>query len=78
MNDRTHGASRIKALRISMRPGASAFTQLAAGIFKRGRARAGAISVGGFIFPYNPGIPVLACPGRKTLAPAFSRRPTYR
>jgi hypothetical protein len=76
MNDRTHGASTIKTLRLALGPGASAITQLAAAMVGRGRARA--ISMDGFFFPYSPGFPILACPGRKTLAPAFARRPMYR
>jgi len=51
-------------------------TQLAAALMGRGRARAASISVAGFFFPYYPGFPVLACPGRRALAPAFSARPS--
>jgi hypothetical protein len=78
MKDATHGASRIKTLRLAMRPGASTITQLAAGMVRRGRVRAGAISVAGFFFPYYPGFPVLAYPGRKPLAPVYPRRPSFR
>ncbi len=46
-------------------------TQLAAALMGRGRSRAGSISVAGFFFPYFPGFPVLAYPGRKPLPPAY-------
>ncbi|RPJ02572.1 MAG: hypothetical protein EHM31_02915 [Candidatus Aminicenantes bacterium] len=75
MSNATHSASRIKTLRIAMRPGASAITQLAAALTGRGRSRAGAISVSGFFFPYSVGFPVLAYSGRKPLPPVFGRRP---
>lgn len=78
MNDATHGASRIKTLRLAMRPGASTITQLAAALVRRGRVHAGSISVAGFFFPYDPGFPVLAYPGRKPVAPAYPRRPSFR
>ncbi len=74
MSDRTHSASRIKTLRIAMRPGASAMTQLAAVLMRRGRSGADSISVAGFFFPYAMGFPVLACPGRKALPPVFTYR----
>jgi hypothetical protein len=74
MSDATHGASRIKTLRLAVRPGASTITQLAAALMKRGRSRADSISVAGFFFPYSLGFPVLACPGRKALPPAYSYR----
>ncbi len=51
MKDRTHSASRIKTLRISLRPGASTITQLAAALMKPGRPRAEIISVAGFFTP---------------------------
>jgi hypothetical protein len=72
----TRGGSKIKTLRLSMRPGASPVTLLAAAMIKR--ARGGSISVAGFFFPYYPGFPVLAYPGRKPQAPSFSRRPSFR
>jgi hypothetical protein len=78
MNDATHGASRIKTLRLALRPGASTITQLAAALVRRGRVRTGSISVTGFFFPYDPGFPVLAYPGRKPLAPVYPRRPSFR
>ncbi len=74
MNERTHSASPIKTLRLAPRPGASAMTQLATALMGRRRARAASISVAGFFFPYFPGFPVLACPGRRALAPVFSAR----
>jgi hypothetical protein len=77
MNDRTngtHGGSNIKTLRLAVRPGASAITQLATAMARRGSA--GTISVAGFFFPYCPGFPVVAYPGRKSQAPAcFHRHP---
>jgi len=72
----TRDASRIKTLRLSMRPGASAVNLLAAAMVRR--ARVGSISVAGFFFPYCPGFPVLAYPGRKPQAPVFARRPSFR
>jgi hypothetical protein len=78
MNDATHGASRIKTLRLALRPGASTINQLAAALMRRGGSRAGSISVTGFSFPYAAGFPVLAYPGRKSLAPMYARRPSYR
>jgi len=74
MNQRTHGASRIKTLRLAVGPGASAITQLAAAMAGRGTKRSARMSVAGFIFPYLPGFPVLAYPGRRPLAPALVRR----
>ena len=74
MNQRTHGASRIKTLRLAVGPGASAITQLAAAMAGRGAKRSARMSVAGFIFPYLPGFPVLAYPGRRPLAPALVRR----
>jgi hypothetical protein len=76
MKDTTHGGSEIKTLRLAVRPGASAITQLAAAMVKRGGA--GAISVAGFFFPYCPGFPVLVTPGRKPHPPAYLHRPSYR
>ena len=73
------GASRIKTLRISVRPGASPITQLAAVI--TGRRRRGSVvptTVAGFFFPYVPGFPVLAYPGRRSLAPAYPRKSAHR
>ena len=78
MNDATHGASRIKTLRLALRPGASTITQLAAAMVRRGRSRVGSISLAGFFFPYDPGFPVLAYPGRKPQAPVYPRRPSFR
>ncbi len=78
MRDATHSASRIKTLRIAVRPGASAITQLAAALTGRGRSRGASISVAGFFFPYFPGFPVLAYPGRKPLAPVYAPRPSFR
>ena len=69
MNDATHGASRIKTLRLAVRPGASAITQLATALMRRGRSRTDSISVAGFFFPYSLGFPVLAYPGRRALPP---------
>jgi hypothetical protein len=74
MNDRTHGASRIKTLRLAVGPGASATMRLAAVLAGRGAKRAGRMSVAGFFFPYQPGFPVLAYPGRRPMAPALVRR----
>jgi len=74
MNDATHGASRIKTLRLAVRPGASAITQLATALMRRGRSRTDSISVAGFFFPYSLGFPVLACPGRKALPPVYAYR----
>jgi hypothetical protein len=68
-----HDASRIKTLRIAVRPGASAIKQLGGALTGRRRGRAALISVTGFSFPYLPGFPVLAYPGRKPLAPVFVR-----
>ena len=73
MNKRTHGASRIKTLRLAVGPGASAITQLAAALTGRGAGRSARMSVAGFFYPYLPGFPVLAYPGRRPLAPAFVR-----
>jgi hypothetical protein len=73
------GASRIETLRISVRPGASAITQLAAVI--TGRRRHGSVvpmTVAGFFYPYFPGFPVLAYPGRRSLAPAYLRKSAHR
>jgi hypothetical protein len=74
----TRGASRIKTLRLALRPGASGVNLLAAAMVGRGRAHAGSISVAGFFFPYYPGFPVMAYPGRKPQAPVFARRPSFR
>jgi hypothetical protein len=74
MSQRTHGASRIKTLRLAVRPGASAITQLATALMGRGRSRANSISVAGFFFPYSAGFPVLAYPGRKPLPPVYGAR----
>jgi hypothetical protein len=68
-----HDASRIKTLRLAVRPGASAINQLAAAITGRRRESAALMSVAGFFFPYFPGFPVFAYPGRKALAPVFVR-----
>jgi hypothetical protein len=73
MANTKHDASRIKTLRLAVGPGASAFNQLAAAMAGRRRERAALISVAGFFFPYLPGFPVFAYPGRKSLAPAFRR-----
>jgi hypothetical protein len=73
MRCQQHDASRIKTLRLAARPGASAINQLGAALTGRRRERAALISVAGFIFPYLPGFPVLAYPGRKPLAPVFAR-----
>jgi len=78
MSDATHGASRIKTLRLAVRPGASSITQLAAALMRRGGSSAGSISMAGFFFPYAAGFPVLAYPGRKSMAPMYARRPSYR
>lgn len=73
------GASRIKTLRISVRPGASAITQLAAVITgRRQRESVVPMTVAGFFYPYLPGFPVLAYPGRRSLAPAFPRKSSHR
>jgi hypothetical protein len=74
MRYKKHDASTIKTLRLSARPaGASAITQLGAAMTTRIRNGAGRISVAGFFFPYFPGFPVFAYPGRKPLAPVFAR-----
>jgi hypothetical protein len=73
MANAAHGASRIKTLRLAVRPGASAITPLAAAVCKKRRERALLMSVAGFFFPYFPGFPVLAYPGRKPLAPVYVR-----
>ena len=73
MRCQQHDASRIKTLRLAVRPGASAIKQLGAALTGRRRERAAKISVAGFSFPYLPGFPVLAYPGRKPLAPVFVR-----
>jgi len=73
MRDKKHDASTIKTLRLSVRPGASAITQLGAAMTRRSRIGAGSISVASFFFPYFPGFPVFAYPGRKPLAPVFVR-----
>jgi hypothetical protein len=73
MRCQQHDASRIKTLRLAVRPGASAINQLGAALTKRSRSSAGLISVAGFFFPYLPGFPVFAYPGRKPLAPVFVR-----
>ena len=67
-------ASRIKTLRLALGPGASAITQLAAAVTGRVARRSGRMSVAGFFFPYLPGFPVFAYPGRKPLAPAIIRK----
>jgi len=72
--EREHGASTIKTLRFDVRPGASAISQLAAALTRRSRSSAGRISVTGFCFPYLPDFLVFAYPGRKPLAPVYSRR----
>ncbi len=74
MNERTPRASRIKALRVAVRPGASVIGQLATALTKRAPSRASAITVAGFFFPYCPGFPALAFPGRKCQAPFVARR----
>ena len=73
MTNEQHGASRIKTLRLALRPGASTITQLAAGWANGSRSAKRLISVAGFFFPYLPGFPVFAYPGRKPLAPAYLR-----
>ena len=73
MSNEKHGASTIKTLRFDVRPGASAISQLAAALARRSRSSDGRISVAGFIFPYLPGFPVFAYPGRKPLAPVYGR-----
>ena len=73
MTNSTHDASRIKTLRLAVRPGASAINQLGAALTGRRRERAALISVAGFFFPYLPGFPVFAYPGRKPLAPMYVR-----
>jgi len=73
MRRQQHGGSRIKTLRLAVRPGASAINQLAAALMGRRREGAALISVSGFIFPYLPGFPVLAYPGRKPQPPVFVR-----
>jgi hypothetical protein len=79
MSNAAHGASPIKTLRFTLRPGASAtITQLAAALGGRARARAARISVAGFFFPYAPGFPLLACPGRKAIPPAYAARSARR
>lgn len=73
MKARAHSASRIKTLRIAVTPGASAMTQLATALSRRVPSRASAISVASFFFPYSPGFPALAFPGRKAQAPVIGR-----
>jgi len=73
MTNSTHDASRIKTLRLAVRPGASAINPLGAALTGRRRERAALISVAGFFFPYLPGFPVFAYPGRKPLAPMYVR-----
>ena len=75
MRNRTHDASRIKTLRVAVRPGTSVVTQLATALSRRVPSRASTISVAGFFFPYCPGFPALAYPGRKAQAPVFGRQP---
>jgi hypothetical protein len=70
-------ASTIKTLRLALGPGASAITQLAAAVTGRSARRSGRMSVAGFFFPYLPGFPVLAYPGRKPLAPAIIRKASF-
>ena len=79
MNDATHGASRIKTLRLAVRPGASAITQLAAALIRHGASpRRVASPWPAFSSLMMPGFPVLAYPGRKSVAPVFARRPSFR
>ena len=73
MKARLHGGSRIKTLRLDVRPGASAISQLAAAVAGRRGARSARISVASFVFPYFPGCPVYLYAGRKPLAPACLR-----
>jgi hypothetical protein len=73
MQSARHGASKIKTLRIGLGPGASTINQLAAAVSRRRAQSAALISVAGFFFPYLPGFPVLAFPGRKALAPVYTR-----
>jgi hypothetical protein len=76
------GASKIKTLRLALGSGASAITQLAAAVTRctgcrpagRDCSRAEKISVASFMFPYFPGFPVLAYPGRKPQAPVYPRK----
>jgi hypothetical protein len=66
MNEKMLNASPIKTLRISLRPGASAVTQLATALMKRDRTCAERISVASF-FPRLPvpiRVPVEAGPRR--------------
>lgn len=51
MKDRTHSASRIETLRISLGPGASTIAQLATALMRPGRPRAEIISMAGFLIP---------------------------
>ncbi|HOW86780.1 MAG TPA: hypothetical protein P5119_10560 [Candidatus Aminicenantes bacterium] len=74
MTNRRPVASRIKTLRVAVRPGTSVVTQLATALSRRVPSRASTISVAGFFFPYCPGFPALAYPGRKAQAPAFGYR----
>jgi hypothetical protein len=76
MTNATLGGSNIRTLRLAVRPGASAITQLAAAMARHGRA--GAISVAGFFFPYCPGFSIAACPGRKSHAPAYPGPVSFR
>ncbi len=87
------GASSIETLRLALGSGASAITQLAAAVTGQtrsprpdgdpardrasDRSDAGRISVDSFVFPYFPGFPVLAYPGRKPLAPAYTRKSSF-
>jgi len=74
MTDRAHSASRIKTLRLAVGPGASAITQLAAAVSGKSARRSRRMSIAGFFFPYFPGFPVLAYPGRRPLPPALVRK----
>lgn len=80
------GASRIETLRLALGSGASVITQMAAAVTGQTRSpradgdparEAGRISVDSFLFPYFPGFPVLAYPGRKPLAPAYTRKSSF-
>lgn len=76
MTEQTHGASRIKTLRLALGPGASAMVQMAEAATGKGAGRLDHMSMAGFFYPYRPGFPVFAYPGRRSIPPAFGRRPS--
>ncbi len=73
MTEQEHGASRIKTLRLAVGSGASAMIQLAEAVTGKGARGQAHISMAGFFYPYRPGFPVFAYPGRRSLPPAMFR-----